>query len=142
MLATDKPSSTTSERNTRRTKADHLILIADDEPDLRQLIGDILELEGYSVIKARDGTEALDLARRLKPNLILLDESMPGLGGREVASQLRADTRTEQVKIVILSGYAPESDEASPVAVDAYFQKPCAIESLVETIDCLLSVRT
>ena len=70
---------------------EHVVLIADDDPDLRMLITTILERQGYGVIEACDGQEAVEMIRGQSPGLALLDVNMPRLDGVQVAEQLRAD---------------------------------------------------
>ena len=79
-----------------------LILIADDDEDVATAVEVNLQLEGYEVHLAHDGIDALDQARKLQPDLILLDVVMPGLDGFEVCRQLRADPRTMNSAVILL----------------------------------------
>ena len=80
-----------------------LLLIADDEEDILELLGFRLERAGYEIVRARDGEEALRLALEHLPSLVLLDVMMPGLDGYEVARRLRGDERTSAMPIILLT---------------------------------------
>jgi putative two-component system response regulator len=86
------------------------VLVADDEPAMRLLARVNLEVEGVEVIEARDGLEALELARRERPDLVLLDVMMPGLDGWEVARQVRAAPETRDLPIVFMTALAGIDD--------------------------------
>ena len=83
-----------------------LILIADDDEDVASAVEVNLQLEGYEVHLAHDGIEALEQARKLQPDLILLDVVMPGLDGFEVCRRLRADPRTMNSAVILLTAAA------------------------------------
>jgi DNA-binding response OmpR family regulator len=115
-----------------------LVLVADDDEDILQLVRIRLERAGLEVVAARDGEEALRLARELKPRLGILDLSMPKLDGLAVLAALReegADTR-----IVLLTAKAQESDVERGYAAgaDAYLTKPFSPAALVERVQLLL----
>jgi CheY-like chemotaxis protein len=86
------------------------VLVADDEPAMRLLARVNLEVEGVKVIEARDGLEALELARRERPDLLLLDVMMPGLDGWEVARRLAAAPETRELPIVFMTALAGVDD--------------------------------
>src|SRR5579875_2733297 len=88
------------------TSAGDLILIADDRASSRELLRIVLERDGYSIIEAVDGQEAVKLAREKRPVLILLDLQMPRLDGYEVLSELRGDPRFAQVPVLALTASA------------------------------------
>ena len=79
------------------------ILVVDDEPSLRELLKAILENEGYEIITANDGKEALKQLEKESPDLILMDMMMPGMSGREVCEKIRANPKTNKQKIVFLT---------------------------------------
>ena len=87
------------------------ILVCDNEEALRDLVRASLNRTGYEIEEARDGDEALSLARRLRPDLVVLDVMMPGQSGLEVLSQLRSDAELDHVKVIILTARA----QARPV---------------------------
>jgi CheY-like chemotaxis protein len=122
-------------RGPRRT-----ILVADDEPDHRELIREILAPLGFTIFSAPDGATSLDLTSQCDPDLALLDISMPGLDGWEVARRLRQDSN--RTRIIMLSANAndvlPDQEEAR--LFDAYMMKPLVIRQLLDTIKSLLQL--
>lgn len=87
------------------------ILIVDDEPDVLKLLGERLEKAGYSVIRAREGKEAVELAVKNGPDLIILDIAMPGMDGSEVAAVLRANEKTKAIPILFLTCLFTKQEE-------------------------------
>jgi signal transduction histidine kinase/DNA-binding NarL/FixJ family response regulator len=119
------------------------ILVADDDPVHLSLIHDLLRPLGFELFVARDGPECLKLAAECKPDLVLLDISMPGMGGWQVAGALRALQGLSHTKIVMVSAnaheYTPGSAREQPH--DAFVMKPVDIDLLLERIGALLSLR-
>ncbi len=110
----------------RQERGQFVVLAADDDPAIRQLLRGILARMGATVITAADGLEALAAAKRLRPDLILLDQQMPGMTGTEVAKLLRQEPSLERSVLLLLSGSADEVG-ASPQADglwDARLAKP------------------
>ena len=103
-----------------------LILVVDNEPDIRQLIELNLQLEGYRVATACDGEEALEQATSLRPALIILDVMMPKLDGFEVCRRLRADARTSAVPVILLTSRTLTVDRVVGLTAgaDGYIIKP------------------
>ncbi len=79
------------------------IMIVDDEESLIELVTAVLEQEGYEIITAMNGEEALEKLRTEKPDLILLDMMMPGMSGREICEKIRGDPKTKDLKIAFLT---------------------------------------
>lgn len=113
------------------------ILIADDEQLMRQLIIDFLRPEGYDVVEAKDGKEALDLYREKHPDLILLDVMMPVYDGWTVCREIR---RESTVPIMMITAKGEEIDQlfAYDLGVDEYITKPFSPKILVAKIKALL----
>jgi CheY-like chemotaxis protein len=117
------------------------ILIADDEEPLRLLVRATLEDESgegrYEIIEAIDGNEALEMARRERPELILLDIQMPGLSGLEVCKMLKDDPVTSDLMIVMLTARGQQSDRERGFAAgaDDYFAKPFSPLELLQLVD-------
>ncbi len=117
------------------------ILIADDEQPLRLLVRATLEDESgeerYEIIEAADGNEALEMARRERPELILLDIAMPGLTGLEVCKMLKGDPATADLVIVMLTAKGQQSDREQGLAAgaDDYFAKPFSPLELLQLVD-------
>lgn len=113
------------------------ILIADDEQLMRQLVVDFLQPEGYELIEAADGKEALNLYQKEHPDLVLLDVMMPGYDGWTVCREIR---RESAVPIMMLTAKGEEIDQlfAYDLGVDEYITKPFSPKILVAKIKALL----
>jgi two-component system, cell cycle response regulator DivK len=116
------------------------ILIADDRAPSRELIREILEIAGYDVAEAADGAEALDLARQISPDLILLDIEMPALNGFRVIEQLREDPRFSATPVVALTASAMQGDreKALQAGFTGYISKPVRLAALRAEVARLL----
>lgn len=117
-----------------------LILIADDDEDVASAVEVNLQLEGYEVHLAHDGIEALEQARKVQPDLILLDVVMPGLDGFEVCRQLRADPRTMNSAVILLTAKSVASDKVHGLTAgaDDYIVKPFEPAELVARVRSVL----
>ena len=112
----------------------HKILVVDDEPALLRLMEFVLEKQGFTMLTATNGEEALEQAREQRPDLIVLDIMMPKLDGYQVAEALRADPELGRTPIIMLSAKAQEEDIERGVAVgvDKYVTKSFSPEQLIE----------
>lgn len=112
------------------------ILVADDDFDNRTLAKDVLEMSGYQVVLATNGMEALEVAAREKPDLILLDLSMPEMSGWDVAKRIRQKPTLTQTKIVAFTAHALVGDDldAKEAGCDDYLSKPCDPVDIVRTV--------
>ncbi len=117
------------------------ILLVDDESDFRKAVRFRLEDAGYDVIEAMDGAEGLEMAKELRPDLIILDLMLPRIAGYNVARLLKGDELCESIPIVMLTARAQTMDINIGLAVgaDAYITKPFKPRELLDTIDGLLS---
>jgi DNA-binding response OmpR family regulator len=117
------------------------ILVADDEEALRRLLASCLEAEGYELITARNGAEALSLADSQKPDLIILDVVMPLIDGFEVLRLLRKNSVTEDAPVIMLTVKDAEQDIARgwELGVDFYLTKPFELQELLSVIRSLLA---
>lgn len=117
------------------------ILIADDEAAIRRLIQYRLEKDGFRTLLARDGQEALDLARRENPDLILLDIMMPIMDGFRVAQKLKEYPATAAIPFIILTAKGEESDRlaAQKLGCADFMVKPFSPKLLSQRITELLS---
>ncbi|GAA3180372.1 response regulator [Streptomyces ramulosus] len=107
----------------------------DDSKGIRQLIRVNLELEGFEVVTAADGAECLDVVHRVRPDVVTLDVVMPRLNGLHTAARLRADPRTWDIPIAIISGCTQgEADSGRSVGVDAFLGKPFEPAEMVQTV--------
>ena len=116
-----------------------LVLIVDDVPDNRELYVQYLTYFGYRAAEAGDGQDALTKAAALKPDVIVMDLSLPGMDGWEATRRLKADATTRHIPVIALTGHALSgSDEhARAAGCDAFLTKPCDPEELAATIDRL-----
>ena len=115
------------------------ILIAEDEPDIQTLLILALEHVGHEVVRAEDGQEAVDLALKEKPELILMDVRMPNLNGYEACKRIKAEPSLKHVPVMLLS---VRGGEAIQLGYDAgateYMIKPFALENLLRRVSELL----
>lgn len=117
------------------------VLVADDEPNIVISLEYLLRREGYEVVVARDGQEALEVIDRERPDLVLLDVMMPRKTGFEVCQAVRGDDRLQSVKILMLTAKGRDTDVAKGMALgaDAYMTKPFATKELVQKVADLLA---
>ncbi len=113
------------------------IVVADDEAHIRDVLRGYLEAEGFDVVLATDGNEALRVARESHPDLVVLDVTMPGLDGVEVLRQLRTES---DVYVIMLTARAEEVDKLVGLAVgaDDYITKPFSPRELVARVKAVL----
>ena len=117
------------------------ILIAEDEPDIRDLVAFTLRFAGYEVVAGTNGEEAVQLAKKEFPDLILLDVRMPRMTGYEACKQIKADASLKDVPIVFLSAKGQEAEIQSGMEAGAeeYLLKPFAPDQLTERVRSILS---
>ncbi|MEO7834982.1 MAG: response regulator [Ginsengibacter sp.] len=115
------------------------ILIADDEPDILEILNFNLLAEGYQVINAINGNNAVELAKMHKPDLIILDVMMPGKTGFEVCKILRADNEFENTIIIFLTALNDENTEIKGLETggDDYISKPISPKVLISRVNAL-----
>lgn len=118
----------------------HKILVADDEPNIVISLEYLMKREGYTVVVARDGQEALDMMAQEKPDLVLLDVMMPRKSGFEVCQAVRASDELRGTKILMLTAKGRDTDIAKGLALgaDAYMTKPFSTRELVQKVVELL----
>lgn len=130
--------------NDRATETeDDLILIADDDDDLRVVYAEFLRASGFRVIEAENGWKTLDRVRETKPRLLILDLWMPGLNGLEVLERLRHEPTAARMKIVMLSnlGEADARLESFEGGAVAYLVKGIALDELLARIRRAIDAR-
>jgi CheY-like chemotaxis protein len=116
--------------------ADKLVLVVDDDPDIRSTIREILEDEGYCVLDAANGLEALGRLRGERaPDLILLDLSMPVMSGAEFRTEQRKDPALSSIPVVVVTAVGSPDVKVSPLEVDAFLRKPVELEELLGTVE-------
>jgi DNA-binding response OmpR family regulator len=116
------------------------ILVVEDEEDIRELIAYHLGREGYEVIQANNGLEALSLLRELNPDLVLLDLMLPGMDGLEVCRAIKQDPLTRDVCIIMVTAKEEESDQVLGLGLgaDDYVTKPFRPRTLMARVEAVL----
>jgi two-component system cell cycle response regulator DivK len=119
------------------------VLIVDDNPMNMKLIRVLLTGEGYEVRTAADAQEALDVLKKWRPLIILMDIQLPGMDGLELTRRLKADPATNPIIIIGLTAYAMKGDEERILAAgcDAYIAKPIDTRSLPDVIATLIETK-
>jgi CheY-like chemotaxis protein len=122
----------------------HTILVADDEPYLRELVRATVESATRSVVEAADGAEAWALTKRHRPSLALLDVKMPRLNGLDLLKAIRADPDLSATRVILVAASAHESDRETGMAAgaDLYVTKPFSPSALLASVEVLLASRT
>ena len=112
------------------------ILIVDDDDEIREVMRTVLEVEGYSVIEARDGREALETLHRggPRPQLILLDLMMPVMDGQQFRETQRRDAQLSNIPVVLVSAFAPLDVHAESLGAAGYLQKPFELDTLLDVV--------
>jgi DNA-binding response OmpR family regulator len=120
-----------------------LVLAADDDPDILELVAFRLERSGYTVLQAHDGEEALRLALERKPDLAVLDVMMPKLDGFELTRRLRAEEATSRMPIILLTARAQDADvqQGFEAGADDYIRKPFSPQELRTRVQAILGRR-
>lgn len=114
-----------------------VLLIVDDDPDMREALGEVLAAEGYRVATARDGREALTILASVRPAVILLDLMMPGMDGWTFRAAQRADARLATIPVVLLSASTSLARNARDLDVAAWLGKPLRMEELLALLRSL-----
>ena len=128
---------------TELTRKGSLVLLVDDEDQLRRVMKDLLERQGYTVVEARDGAEALDEVDRHAPDIVILDLNLPGVDGYSVLSQLRSRPATRQIPIIVLTAKGDEDNEVRVLGLgaDDFLTKPFRAKALAARLEAALGRR-
>jgi putative two-component system response regulator len=114
------------------------ILVCDDDPSLRELVRAVLG-DRYRFVEAADGAEALELAREVPPNLIVLDVMLPGMSGIEVLEALDADAALASIPIVVITAWSHTEIDAELAGADRFVRKPFDPDALSTAVEELLT---
>lgn len=119
------------------------IIITDDNEEILDLLGDILVKDGYEVVRATNGKEALEKVEEVFPNLIMLDITMPGMTGLEVKAHLNENSSTARIPVIFLTGKDTPEDkiEGLSLGVDDYITKPFHVRELLARVGSVLNRR-
>jgi two-component system cell cycle response regulator DivK len=126
------------ERPSSGTRSRPVVLVVDDDLDARLIYRRYLTVKGCSVYTARDGSVGVEIAKRRKPDLIVMDLAMPRLNGWAAAAELKQSPQTRAIPILILSAVPTSSYEARAAGCAGYLAKPCLPELLWMEIQLLL----
>ena len=120
-----------------------LILIADNDPDILELVAFRLESAGYEILRATDGEEALQLASERVPDLLVLDVMMPKLTGYEVTRRIRAKEATNDIPVILLTARVQDADveQGFEAGADDYLKKPFSPQELRARVQAILGRR-
>ena len=124
----------------RSDRDSRTILVVDDDPDIRSLIGRVLESEGYQVIGVEGGAEALSQVRNRLPDLILLDVMMPQVNGWDVLGELRGAAGPQTPVVVMTAGFEAQ-DRALSSGAQGYLGNPFDVDDMLSTVDAHASLR-
>jgi len=119
------------------------ILVVEDEPAIQELIAYNLELAGHQALRAENAEQALEMVRTALPDLVVLDWMLPGMSGLELARRLRADKRTQEVPVIMLTARAEEQDKLAGLetGADDYLTKPFSPRELNARVKAVLRRR-
>jgi len=131
------PKLTDAELRRRPMENRKTILICDDEPALRELIRACLD-DGYLFAEASDGMTALELAREVEPDLVILDLMLPRLGGLEVLARFRADEQLRQVPVLVITAWNESREDVLAAGAAEFASKPFDPDVLKASIENLL----
>jgi two-component system, cell cycle response regulator DivK len=113
------------------------VLVVEDNDLNSKLLNDLLQYQGYTVVTTRFGEAALELARRYKPDAILMDIQLPDISGMEATRRIKADQETRTIPIIAVTAFAMPGDEANILAsgCDAYVAKPFNVREILKLVD-------
>ena len=114
------------------------VLLVDDDPQLTRVVSMFFEIEGYAVLVAKSGKQALDTLPQTRPDLILLDLMLPDLAGTEVCRQIRADPRLARLPVAIFTAAELRHEELVAAGADSFIVKPYSLEGLKKVVEQLL----
>ncbi|MCL5426706.1 MAG: response regulator [Gammaproteobacteria bacterium] len=117
------------------------VLVVDDEPNIVLSLEFLMEQAGFEVVTAEDGEQALARVEDTRPDLLLLDISLPGISGFDVLERLRSKEATAQLPIIMLTAHGRdvEREKGMALGADDYITKPFSTQSLVEKVKALLN---
>jgi two-component system, OmpR family, alkaline phosphatase synthesis response regulator PhoP len=115
------------------------ILVVEDSDEIRELLGFVLEAEGYQVVALEDGRDVVETAREQQPVLITLDLALPGKDGWAIVRELQDDERTRDIPILVISAYTRELDTPLRRRVARVISKPFYINQVVSEVEDILT---
>jgi CheY-like chemotaxis protein len=121
------------------TQTEKSILVVEDSDEIRDLLGLVLEEEGYRVVSLKDGREVVETARALQPVLVTLDLALPGKDGWAIARELQDDPDTVNIPILVISAFTRELDAPLRRRVARVISKPFYITQVVTEVESILT---
>jgi two-component system cell cycle response regulator DivK len=117
------------------------VLVVEDNELNMKLFHDLLEANGYETIQTRNGLEAIDLARRYRPDLILMDIQLPEVSGLEVTKWIKEDDDLRSIPVIAVTAFAMKGDEERirQGGCEAYLSKPISVTKFIETVKTYIS---
>jgi len=117
------------------------VLVVDDDERILRVLNDMLIPNGYDVVLAKNGTEAIEITRKELPDIILMDIMMPVTDGYTACSVLKSDERTRQIPLIMLTGIGFELNKkfSEQLNADGYLVKPVSLEKLLDTLSSFIS---
>jgi CheY-like chemotaxis protein len=110
------------------------VLVVDDDPDVRDTIADVLGTEGYRVLEASEGKEALRVLELARPNLIILDMLMPVMNGRAFLEEQRRIPAVADIPVLVITAYGVAHEDAARLKTAGFLKKPMEIRELLQTV--------
>lgn len=123
----------------RATSGEKCILVVEDSDEIRELLGLVLEAEGYRVVALEDGRDVVDTAREMQPALITLDLALPGKDGWAIVRELQDDPTTLDIPILVISAYTRDLDAPLRRRVARVISKPFYINQVVSEVEEILT---
>ncbi|MGC4113546.1 MAG: response regulator [Myxococcales bacterium] len=117
------------------------VLVVDDDVEMRELLCELLNLNGFKPLRAYNGREAMVFLHSQAPRFVVLDLMMPEMTGWDVLHEMRADPALATVPVIVVAGRPPKSSGVERKEIAAYFQKPLDVERFEEVLEVLRRVR-
>ena len=116
---------------------DKTVLVVEDNDINMKLLHDVLEVQGYNVLQAKDGMEGWRIAREHRPDLILMDIQLPSISGLEATKRLKADETLKSIPVIAITAFAMAGDKEKFLegGCDAYIPKPISIPNFLQTVE-------
>ena len=114
------------------------VMLVDDDPQLRHVVSMFFELEGYNVLQASDGREAISMLAEYVPDVILLDLMMPEVGGTEVCQHVRGTKNLKEIPVVVFTAAEMKEEELTAAGADRFIAKPYSLEGLRRVVRTLI----